>query len=428
MGDIGVDHDRVSLTLNGEVVLIAESYEIQQSILTQPCAFAMRLGYGDKIKDLINKYPAGTPFQLSIDGAVQFSGKTDGFSVEGSAGASEFTLRGRDSMAPLHDAMVRSEKSFSDITYSELVEQVFALAMPGQPFVLLYSNEKNRKAVARIGGAKSGGGSVKASGSGETLAEKVIGALVVGPGSTFAKSLVANGQTTVEQLVTTGVLKDPSQQARTLQAKIGEGWFGFLKKELDRAGLLLWSTASGDFVLSTPDTTQPPSYRIFRKRGSTRNMVDVKTAAYSFDTTRRYSECIVHFRRGGGKEPRGRGFGVHQDAEMLALGFNKPLCVKDDRCKTLAQADQLARQKISEARRSAWQLQYTVAGHTTESLAGGRAIWTQDTTVEVDDDELGIKGVFYIESVGKTRRPETTSTLNLMRLEDAELLATERSE
>jgi hypothetical protein len=38
--------------------------------------------------------------------------------------------------------------------------------------------------------------------------------------------------------------------------------------------------------------------------------------------------------------------------------------------------------------------------------------------VEVDDDELGIRGLFYIESVTHTRGPHTESTVHLMRPED----------
>jgi prophage tail gpP-like protein len=99
----------------------------------------------------------------------------------------------------------------------------------------------------------------------------------------------------------------------------------------------------------------------------------------------------------------------------------QPLHVHDTHAKTEQQAAAMARRKIAEANRNGWQLNYTLAGHTAPSLIGGgdsRAVWTPDTMVEVDDDELGIRGLFYIESVTHTRGPHTESTVHLMRPED----------
>jgi hypothetical protein len=44
-------------------------------------------------------------------------------------------------------------------------------------------------------------------------------------------------------------------------------------------------------------------------------------------------------------------------------------------------------------------------------------VWAPDTIVDVDDDEFGISGQFWVESV-TFKRPPTTTTLVLMRPSD----------
>jgi prophage tail gpP-like protein len=92
--------------------------------------------------------------------------------------------------------------------------------------------------------------------------------------------------------------------------------------------------------------------------------------------------------------------------------------VRDVNVSTDEQAEFFARRKLAESRRTGWQLTYTVAGHSTRAIGGlGRAVWTPDTVVEVEDDEFGLRDLFYIEAVD-FRRPPTTTTLTLMRTGD----------
>src|SRR4051794_16517789 len=119
--DLGAGDDAVRLTLGGEDVLVAESYEIKQSILTQPAAFSIRLGWGDVVRDLAKKYPPKTPFTLSIGNVVQQMGETDGYELEGTGGATQITIRGRDALAPLHDAYVTADESIHNATFHDVV-------------------------------------------------------------------------------------------------------------------------------------------------------------------------------------------------------------------------------------------------------------------------------------------------------------------
>ena len=56
------------------------------------------------------------------------------------------------------------------------------------------------------------------------------------------------------------------------------------------------------------------------------------------------------------------------------------------------------------------------------STAGVRAVWTPNTVVDVQDEEFGLFGPWYLSSVTMRRGPETTTELTLMRPEDCVFL------
>lgn len=390
--EIGKGSDEVRLELDGKTVLYAETYEVQLSVLTQPCAFGMRLSTGNKLTEIIQKSRAGTPFKLFIGNALQFSGRIDGFTAEvQGSGGSAVTVRGRDAMAPLHDAFVTSEQSFADITFRELTEAVLTKALGGLPFELATDAAAGRK--VRTGAPKK-----TSSDADQAKIEEKVGGSEVFAG--------------------------PKTQQQTLRTRLGQQWYsGFLKPELDRAGLFLWAGPEETFILATLKPQQEPLYRIVRRRGitvddSARGTTSVLRATWRNEATARYSRCDVHGRRGGGATARTNIVGTFADSEMEQWGIVRPMTVDDDRAKTIAQAEFLARRKIAEARRAGWSLTYTMSGHSVECLQGGRAVWSPETVVEVEDDEFGIYGPHYIESVRHARDPQSTSTLTLMRPDD----------
>lgn len=433
MGDIGKDHDVITLKLGGDEVRVCDSYEVVQSIIQQPCAFSLRLGTGDQAKALIKKYPAGTAFTLEIDGTLQITGTTDGYITEGSVGGTEFTLRGRDRLKSLMDAYVEEERSWTDATYREMTNDILGVTVAGD-WWLGSTDAANRKAISRAPvsetrlervAAQIANGEVAgllsqsdaagvlggATGTGE---DQQAGALLgVSAETAFVGSAGAIGGLLQGALLTAS---KPTANQKTLQAKLGERWFaGILKPQLDRTGLMLWCTGDGNFILSTPATDGRPVARLYRKRGG---LTNVKRASFRNESTGRYARCVVHFRQGGGASSRGRGYGVFHDEEMIALGFTQAMTIKDAKCKTLAQADFLARKKIAESRRAGWSYEVTVAGHTTMGLDGRRIVWSPNTVIEVDDDENGIREELYVEQVSHSRRAATESTLRLMRKAD----------
>ncbi len=373
---LGVGPDAVRLTLNDTDVVIAESWEIKQSILTQPAAFSLRLGHGDVAADIIKKYPPRSTFKLAIGDVVQQSGRIDAIEADASTGATTIVIRGRDSLAPLHDAYITADETLQDATFGDVVAK--ALTASGiEDFTLQTSNEANRKAITGVG---------------------------------------------VRQTAPVDGGVDPQTQkiAKALQCKVGERQYEHVKKCLDRAGLFLWATTIPDFfVLSEPNAKQRPTYRIVRQRGADRNAVNIISARFKNDTAHRFSEAIVYSRGGGKKFGRTTSSGAFVDDEMFNLGFKRPLVLKDAHVTNSEQAQFYARRKLAETRRAGWQLSYTLSGHTTPSLIGGaRAVWAVDTIVEVDDQEFGLQGPFYIESVEFMRGPHTTTTLTLQRPED----------
>lgn len=374
-----VDSNRVALESDGIPVLYAETYEISMSILQQPAAFSLRLGAAVPVHELADLWVPNTPFRLSIGGAPQFSGRSDGYTLSATNDGGSATIRGRDALAPLHDGFASTEKALANLSFREIVEagMLDAFGAPNVP-TLISSNEANRKVITAAPVAQS-------------APPKIDG-------------------------VDSDVLVDKPAPGRKLQLKIGQRWLSdVIKPELDRAGLFLWCAGNGDIVLSAPNTSQSPTFRIFRKFGSSNYL----TGELRNEPTARYSRCDVHCRAGGGDKARTKPFGTYEDKEMVAWGINRPMCIADSKAKTIEQAELLARRKIVEARRAAWSLTYTIAGHTLPNLYNGApAVVAPDVVFSVEDEELGISGAFWCEAVEHRGSPQKTTTIHLMRVED----------
>ncbi len=370
-------NDRVQLFLTGEdgvsrAAPIVESYEVSRSILSQPSTWSARIGWGGVTKQLLGVLVPGIPMRLTVNDAPQVTGYLDDVIASGEVGATEISLFGRDVLSRVHDAYVIAELALSDGSYAQLVER--ALSETVGDYVLSYSNEGNRKLTTGIG--------VK--------------------------------QTAALDLDPTQAATGPA--AKQLKAKIGDRWYEYVKRQLDRAGLFLWAGGDGEYILSSPNANQAPSYRILRRRGQTRNEVSVTQASFQNATSRRFSECIVYGRGGGRKFGRTSVSGRFVDEEITALGITRPLVIHDNNVTNEEQATFYARRKIAESIRNGWNLTYTCAGHTIPSMLNGqRAVWAPDTVVQVEDQELGLSGNYYIERVVFRRNPQTTTELTLLR-------------
>lgn len=395
----------VHLILNGVEVFIVESYRVNMGMLTVPATFEVVLGNGKLAQTLMPKFPPGTKFELQIAGNTQFTGKTDGWAVAGSGGAT-LSLRGRDMLAELHDSLVSSEKSFGDVSLVDLTKHYLDEVYGAGKYTLKASNAANRSAMSNTAGKKGTKVVKKAS----KLSEAKKGT----PGGPAVPDAAKN----IADLDKSIFLPTAGTKGKGIEAKLGMHIYAdLLKPQFDRAGLFLFADREGNFILTELGPENPPSYRLVHRDGAIDNMVE--SFSFTNTTEQRFAKCQVWGRRGGGKEARTAVKGEFVDQEITALGLRKVLILEDEKCTTPEQCEFLAKRKIGESRRAGWQLRYTVGGHVTHALhGGGWCVWVPDSTVDVDDEELGISGPHYIEEVEHVGGQSTTTTMRLMRPTD----------
>jgi prophage tail gpP-like protein len=379
----GAGNDAVTLKVNGNDLKIFTSYTVRKSILTQPSQFNVQLGYGElksgghTTKDILELIPPNSPFQLYVNNALQQTGFTDGF--EASTFATEVQLFGRDNLKLIHDAFVMADVAFENATYLSLTQKVFDILEIKQ--LISASDEANLRLTMGVGIPNF------------------------------------NNPNTIDQIEQISEQPGSKVVRRAITAKLAETYFQFLQRQYRRAGLFLWAAGDGSFILSEPNSDQPPSYRIVRHRGQFRNAVSVLSHRWRNDITHRYTSGHVYGRASGRKGGRAKTLGefVHDETFKIFGGDFKPIAFRDVNVSTRAQAEFFARRKLAEFNRSAWQLQYTVSGHTAPNIITGLpSTWCPNTMVEIQDDELGIRGEYYLEEVVFSR-PPTTTTLTFMK-------------
>ena len=391
--------DRVRVVFKGFETRIFENYSVKMAVLQQPNAFTVRLGGLEPPKEIFKRYPPGTPFQLAIGPVAAFTGVTDGYESSGDAnGGSTVLVKGRDILAKLQDAEFRADKSFVDVTYADLVYEVMVEAGGLEEAAILSSNEANVTVRSGVGVTKKPG------------TTKQLGDGTPAPGDPILEGGAA-GALTGATITTPGTY--------TTHARMGEKCLEWLRTHLEKAGLMLWTDVNGDIVVSAPNANQAPRYRFIRKRGEARSVCNVLSHNFRNDTTKRFSSVVVFGRGPGRKSGKGKIRGEFFDVEMLSLlePRRRTKSFRDVNVFDELQAINHARNRLAEINRNAWQLSYVIQGHTAPTPSGGRAVITPDTIAQVEDDELGISGLFYVEAV-EYSSPPTTTTVTLMRLTD----------
>lgn len=388
------DEDGVRIKLAGQTIPIYENYRVRCGVLEVPAQFEITVGHGGMFSELAATYPPLTPFELYIGDKKVQEGETDGYGNDPEK--TSMAMTGRDYLARLQDHEILDERSFAEKTYTDLTKTALeAVGLGDRTLVAL--NSANRKAIT-------------------------------------GKESRELEKHTIEDQTETGSSPDKTviEVRRTLKGESGTRWLEFLVEQYRRAGLFLWSDHSGNFVLSQPNAAQSPLYRILRRRGSLTNEVSaLGIPTVHNDVRNRFTEYRVVGRAGGGKHGRAAILGKYIDEEMVALRNARPedranggklrkvQTIRDTHVRSVEQANYLARRKCAEARRNGWKCTYRVGGHSTPAIGGGRAVWAPDTVVEVLDDELGLTGVMYLESVTFVRDGEATYTdLHVMRIED----------
>lgn len=398
--------DRVRVVFKGFDTRTFESYSVRLAVLQQPAVFSVKLGGEEEPKELFKRYPPGTPFELAIGPAPAMKGYTDGYESHGDANQGVYvTLMGRDILARLQDAEFRADKTFTDVTYVDLVYEVMLEAGGLDEAAILSSNDANVIVRSGVGVTTKPGTPAKPlrEGGGPT------------PTGSPGADAIAGGVDGAIRSATIG----GKPGTHTVHAKMGEKCLDWLKRHLDKAGVMIWTDTNGDIVVSSPNISQKPKYHFVRQRGQSRNAVNVIAHSFKNDTTKRLSSVIVYSRGPGKKKGKGKIKGEFVDADMVAMGLLKTRTFRDVNVFDEQQAVKYAQAKMSEINRASWQLTYTIQGHTAPVYGdvSKRAVVTVDTVAQIQDDELGISGLFYIEAVDYEAPPSTTK-ITFMRLQD----------
>lgn len=377
---VGGFEDTVSLRLADQDIKLYKTYEVRCSILQTPAAFTLRLGWNQNAAELLTRFPPNTPFELRIGKSTIMSGVTYG-RAQPSADRTEIEIKGRDYLAKLYDDTLEFDTKYAETTYFALTRKIIddaGLTKQSGKFDLIDTNDGNRQIVTRT------------------------------PAKNRKKTLVRE----IETGATSGQGKLVYQ---TTEGQVGKKRIEFLNERYKLAGLFLWTTGDGNFVLSRPASDLVPGYRISRARGKVREQGDAIGCEFTDDVTERHARYVC-YGKAGAKGTRGE----FVDEEMKAYGFDHVHVFEDQDAKTTEQAEFLARKACADARRAGWKLSYTVSGHIRPSLTnpGKQAVWSYDMTCDVQDEILNLHDLFYIEEVVYRRSPQTTTSLTLMRPQD----------
>jgi prophage tail gpP-like protein len=307
-------------------------------------------------------------------------------------GQTQLEIKGRDNMAPLMKASILDEVTLQSQSYAELVKDVLSKVGLGDK-TLSFSNEANRQLVTRTKFRKR-----------------------------RAKQDVNKNQ--LVATIDTGIQAPGGGkvQLQHLLAKVGETWYQWLEKELMLAGLILWCSGDGNFVLGSPTLDQEALYRVMHQKDQTRDEVNIVDCHLNNDFTNQHTTVTAYGRYGAtaGGRTRAQGTCINVDAYAHTGGQGIfPLVIEDDNVKNDQQAFYRANRAMSEECRAGFSLQYTFSGHRMPCAARGHeeemVIWAPDTITNVEDDWLGFRELMYNESVTFRCNEKTETVVDMVR-------------
>jgi len=208
--------------------------------------------------------------------------------------------------------------------------------------------------------------------------------------------------------------KDPAEQ---LKPKPNEGGFQWFSRIAHRLGYHAWIMPDGSgIVVGGPDYEQEAAYKFtsirsegLQGKGGANNILH---ASMRLDITGLPSHIYVSGKSVKGEAKTFIGFARNTQAPVF-----KPFYLVDDESTTQAHADALAKFTLGKAQRNAQTYEITVRGSSDPST--GR-IYNVDTVAEVNDENCGVSGKYWVES--RTFRYSRTANTTTMRLIPADAL------
>ncbi len=396
------DAVRLELGEAGALLLVAKDYQVDIAFLQVPNAFTIQIGSGSTALSLMKRYPMNTQFRLYIGPVCQFVGRTDGFD-RGPSAATDISIVGRDILGRMLKKRFPADRKFLNDTYEQLT--IAAIKGAGlEPYTLTIDDAAQRAAT-----------------TGTPIVEKVTIEKDVDLNTIFALDTTRLPQQNIDLNFVPFDYIPPKikivenrfkgyKNDNPIEAKLGESYYEWLKKQLEKAGLFIRAGVDAEgleenvFLVSEPHGRQAPLYALYNRRGRKgANHVENNVISVNFKdhSTARYAKYIVVGQGGTGKDGRKEVRGEYTDMEMVEMGYDEECPVNDKSCKSTEHAHFLARKMCAEARRSSKSVTYVIKRHTLALLAAtsrSEAV-AIDTCIQVFDDENGVEGVFWIERV-----------------------------
>jgi len=394
--------DLVNIYVEGKRINNCSQYNVTRGVIEQPSTFSFTVGSGDLAKDLIAQLKPLSLVQITVGGTLIFTGVIEDLSGDNSGGATQIMVQGRDNLWKLVKRSMLGEKQFRTSTYFDLTKQVMKMAGYDESILLIGNNDANIAASSRVK-------PVKKKGKKRRIVERI------------ETNLISPTGAKIDYLTVVG--------------QVGETYFDFLVRHYKKAGLYLMCGGDGNPVLTIPDADLAPHYSLRRYRGVDVGRGTILYGGWANRTSQRHGSIRCYGK--GRPDPKGHYAidGDWQDFEMTQLGYGKEdvLTMHDTDAVDVHEAQYVAKRHLAAERRANRTLVYTVVGHTTDALveAGKSVIWTPDTMVAVDDQELMwvgsgfkyIKEHMYVEKVEFIRSSSGTFTrLHLMRWMDVQYL------
>jgi prophage tail gpP-like protein len=391
----------VELYVAGKLIHRYTQYNFTRGVMEQPATFSFTFGSGDIARDLLVMLKPLTPVQLKVGGTLVFTGVLEDPSCDNSSGATEITLQGRDMMYRLVKNSMRDERQWSAPTYIDLTRMILKYA-GYKDDVVIAGNDANIAASSRVKAIK------------KSKKRRIV--------ETIQTNMVSASGAKISYETVTG--------------HIGESCFDFLVRNYKRAGLYLMCGYDGKPILTIPDADLQPHYALTRYRGIPHWPGTILSHNYTNRTSGRHANVKCCGKGRPDKHGQLPIVGSVDDIEMKQMGFGEEDCLTlhDSNAVDIKQCEHIAKRHLAAERRANRTLSYVTPGHVVRSLVepGKLAIWTPDTTVRVDDDELGWpseeqKGIHencYLEKVDlyQSANGGTFSRLHLMRWSDIQYL------
>lgn len=236
----------------------------------------------------------------------------------------------------------------------------------------------------------------------------------------------------------------------------GEGAYAFAARVAKRAGMHIWASADGRLLnLGRPFFEQDANYTLIRRRGGAQN--NILDATARFDATEQPSWVVAEGYSGGGawgkskmrivvpnpalkfrdewqpllKEAQANaklvqlkdGAGKPLAFPLMSTERARPVYLRDDNSRTMADLEAYARREMMERVRKSLSYQVTVYGHGQADGGGNFLPWAVDQVVDVQDEVAGVQEPMWVLSrtFSKSRSSGTTTKLELIRLYSLEV-------